>query len=169
MKSKNVGAKVGIMFFRDRFFASIFLLAFVPACGSADKKNEPAPVSHSFSDILGSWEICGNGSVSSRKDTYTFTADGVLEFKQNHFPGKNCQGLSVNEFIVPGSFDVGQNNNLDLTYQFPGDEAPKTYYRVFSIRGNVLRITQNQGAGESPSNRDRDFSSGSVQTLTKVP
>jgi len=157
------------MFFRDRFFASIFLLAFVPACGSADKKNEPAPIIHSFSEILGSCEIGGNGSVPYRKDTYIFTAEGVFELRQNHFPGKNCQGLSVNEFLGPGSFDVGQNNNLDLTYNFPGDEAPKTYYRVFSIRGNVLRITQNQGAGESPSNRDRDFSTGSVQTLTKVP
>jgi hypothetical protein len=150
----------------------VSLLLLGTACAEKDSKKPDAPQSrpeiplNAPTDVLGTWMHCTNtGSATSSAGIYTFGTDGALDFKSVIYQALDCKGEGAEQLAVPGSYIVGSGNALDLT--LVQGEMANTLYRVFSVQGERLLISNNLGAGADADHRDYDLNAEAL-VLTKV-
>lgn len=152
--------------------SSSCLLLSVVACGKKDSKDPEAPAPRTEiplntpAEIVGVWSHCNPATENtSTSGTYAFTAEGGLLFRSTSYQTLDCQGEGKELLVLSGQYLVGQNNALDMT--FGKDAAASTVYRVFSVQGKRLLISNNALVGGSADNRDWDLA-GKALVLDKV-
>lgn len=150
---------------------SLALLSLL-ACNEKDSKrddetqNRPEIPLNAPTDILGTWIQCTNtGAASSSAGIYAFAADGKLDFKSVVYQTVDCQGEGTQQLAMSGSYVAGAGNSLDMT--LGEGKAANTVYRVFSVQGERLLISNNVGAGADIEHRDYDLNAN-AQILTKI-
>jgi hypothetical protein len=151
------------------------LLPIVVACGSKDKdKKDPVTPArpniplNAPTDLLGSWKQCHATSETAASGAiYTFNADSSLEFKSVSFSTKDCSDAGTVLLTLAGRYVAGADNALDLTIGKPEDKIVTTVYRVFSVQGNQLLISNNVLAGSDAAHRDYDLNATALK-LTKM-
>lgn len=142
-------------------------------CGKKEDDKDPTPAPrpeislNSPADLLGTWKQCNvTGESKSSSAIYTFNADGSLEYKTESFDTNNCSGASQVGVILKGSYVAGSGNALDIAFPFGASDQTATQYRVFSVQGDTLLISNNAGPGADAEHRDYDLSN--ALKLTKV-
>lgn len=161
---------------RNVLLISFISLAFGYGCGKKDNDENPSPVQrpeislNAPADLLGSWMLCNvTGESKSSSAMYTFSADGSLEYKTESFDSGDCTGSSLVSVILKGSYLAGSGNALDITFPFgqPEDKQFNTQYRIFSVQGETLLISNNAGPGTDAEHRDYDLNSNALK-LTRI-
>ncbi len=152
--------------------SSSLLLLSVVGCGKKDSKNPemPGPRTeiplNTATEIVGVWSHCNPASGNkSSSGTYIFTAEGGLLFRSSSYQALDCQGEGAELFVFEGLYLVGQNNTLDMT--LGKDRTRSSLYRVFSVQGKRLLISNNVSVGGTEDNRDWDLSANAL-VLNKV-
>lgn len=147
------------------------------ACGSSDdKKADESPVVrpeiplNSPADLIGTWTRCNESDIGKASTaTYTFNADGSLQYESVAFKSNNCSGEIAVTLKLSGLYTAGSGNSLDISFPIgkPEDKKFTTQYRVFSVQGNALLISNNAGPGADSEHRDYDLSANALK-LSKV-
>ncbi|HET9240707.1 MAG TPA: hypothetical protein VFO10_25815 [Oligoflexus sp.] len=152
--------------------SSCVLMLSLVACDEKDSKNPEAPRPrteiplNTQAELVGVWSHCNPATENtSTSGTYTFTAEGGLLFKSTAFQALDCQGEGKELLVLEGQYLVGQSNALDLT--FGKGKAQTTVYRVFSVQGKRLLISNNAVVGSTAENRDWDLG-GEALVLNKL-
>ncbi|HYX37640.1 MAG TPA: hypothetical protein VE954_31445 [Oligoflexus sp.] len=154
---------------------SALVFAMVTACGSKDdNKNDETPAVrpeiplNAPADILGSWKQCNKTAESkSSSAVYSFNTDGTLEYLTEAFNSSDCTGATLVSQAYKGSFVVGSGNALDISFPTgkPEDKKFDTQYRVFSVQGETLLISNNAVLGADPTQRDYDLNSNALKLI----
>lgn len=156
-------------------FALLFVM--ITACGEKDEKNNESPAVrpeiplNAPAELLGVWKACNATSdAASSTAIYNFKADGALEYTTETFSSGDCTGSSTSSVVFKGSYVAGSGNALDIIFPIddPKDNKSYTIYRVFSVQGETLLISNNVGAGADAEHRDYDLNSKALK-LTKTP
>jgi hypothetical protein len=156
----------------SKLMLSSFLLLPLVACDEKDSKNPEVPglrteiPLNTPAEIVGVWSHCNPAlENTSTSGTYIFTAEGGLSFRSIAHQTLDCQGDGTELLVLEGQYLVGQNNTLDMT--FGKDKGSSTLYRVFSVQGKRLLISNNAIVGGTADNRDWDLG-GNALVLNKV-
>ncbi|WP_141733903.1 hypothetical protein [Oligoflexus tunisiensis] len=152
---------------------AVILVPVLVGCGSKDKDKDDAvtPVRPQIplnapSDLLGSWKQCTQDSETTASGAiYTFRADGSLEFKSVSFSTKDCSDAGTVLLTLKGSYVAGSDSALDLTIGKKDEKTSTTVYRVFSVQGNQLLISNNAVAGSDADHRDFDLNASALKLV----
>lgn len=169
---KSRDAELKGYFMLKLILSSSILLSFVVACGTKDSKTPEVPGPRTEiplntpAEIVGVWSHCNAASENtSSSGTYIFTAEGGLLFRSSSYQVADCQGEGKELFVMEGQYLVGQNNTLDMI--LGKDSTRSSLYRVFSVQGKRLLISNNVSVGGTADNRDWDLGANTL-VLNKV-
>lgn len=83
---------------------------------------------------------------------FVYSCNGHLFVEYNHFTGKTCSAISLNQFPTPQElrqryeqgtgFSLGAENAKPLLIPYPGGEASRRYYQDAAIRATLEKIAQ---------------------------
>ena len=154
---------------------SALFMSLIIGCGSKDKDSE-APVVrpeiplNSPAELIGTWTRCNESDIGKASTaTYTFNPDGTLQYESIAFNSNRCSGEVAVTFKLNGMYTAGSGNSLDISFPVgkPEDNKFTTQYRVFSVQGNTLLISNSLVPGSDSEHRDYDLNSSALQ-LSKV-
>jgi hypothetical protein len=163
------------MLSKKKLSVAVLLIPMFVACGSKDEdKDDPVPPArpeiplNAPADLLGSWKQCtASSDTTASGAVYTFKSEGSLEFTSLSFSTKDCSDAGTALVTMNGSYVAGAGNSLDLSLTEKDGKPYMTLYRVFSVQGDQLLISNNIGLGFDADHRDYDLNSNALK-LQKI-